>query len=270
MNDIAIYINSFDGYSDIWPAFFMIWDNYWNDCPYNIYLSTNMKKYNYKGLTCLQVGEEINWFERTIKSLENISEEYIIFFLEDYFISKKINSDLIEEIVQHMREEDLYYYQLTKSENMESIENNKAYIKILSDKPYPISLQLVIWKRERFIKILNDLYNKGEYKSPWDFERYFYYKYKNEELRVLQGIEQDSRDIFGYKNGVLQGKWIRSTLRFYKLRGIEIDTKGREIMSIRETFFYNIKKFLSDNLNKKNKQVLKILMKKFGFKFMIE
>lgn len=265
MRNVGIYINSFDGYSDIWPSFFSIWNHYWEECPYKMYLTSNEKEFHFNDLVVLKFGKETSWIERTIKTLEMIDEEYIIFFLEDYFISKKISSEVIEEIIVHMKNNNLFYYQLS---NRMNLEQNKKYIKIDKSIPYPISLQLSIWNRMELLEFLKVMQFE-RVKSPWDFERYFIDKYKNSK-GILRGVEYDTRDIFGYKNGVLQGKWIRNTLRFYKKQGIKIDTSKRGIMTFKETLYYEIKKYFSYKMSSKNKRIIKSIMKKFGFKFMTD
>ena len=266
MEDIGIYINSFDGCSDIWPVFFKIWDTYWTECPYQMYLTSNYKNYNYKNLKVLKVGKEKTWLDRTIKTLEMVSQKYIIFFLEDYFISKKINLNEIEEICKHMHHKNLFYYQLS---NRGDLKKNDKHIKAKKSLMYPISLQLSIWDRIKLIEILKNMDSIGNYTSPWDFERYFVEKYKNTTGPLL-GVEYDTRDLMGYKNGVLQGKWIRATIKFYKKRNIKIDCSQREIMSLKETFYYNVKKYFSLKLSGKSKVIMKMIMKKFGYTFMTD
>lgn len=265
MKSISIYINSFDGYSDIWPTFFSIWNYYWGDCPYKMYLTSNYKEFYQKNLEILKIGEEKSWIDRTIQTLEMINEKYIIFFLEDYFISKKIDLNEIEEIIDHMFKNNIYYYQLS---NRKDLEKNKKYIKSDKSFSYPISLQLAIWDRSKLLVFLKEMKYEGS-KSPWDFERYFINKYKNSKGQ-LKGVEYDTRDLFGYKNGVLQGKWIRSTLRFYRKKGIVIDVSKRRVMTYKETLYYEIKKYLSYKISSKNKKNIKSFMKKFGFKFMTD
>lgn len=266
MKSIAIYISSYDGCYDIWPAFFNILDKYWTKCPYPIYLTSNFKEYQYKNLQMLKVGQETTWLNRTIKTLEKIEEEYIIFFLEDYFISKIVDSNEIEKLCRRMQEKKIYYYQLSVKNKLKK---NEKYIKSNKSLSYPISLQLAIWNRKKLISYLYEMQLKKIYQTPWDFERFFIEMFKNQTGEII-GVEYDTRDIMGYKNGVLQGKWIRTTLNFYKRRGLMIDYSAREIMTFRETLFYNIKLFLSKNLSRKTKKKLKILLKKVGYKFMTE
>lgn len=268
MNEVAIFVDSFDGYSDIWPIFVKIFEKYWPNCTIPIYLVSNEKEFNYKNLINIKTGKEKNWFDRTIKALKEINEEYIIFFLEDYFISKRINEKVIFDIIKYMKDNDIFYYQLSPKDECRN--EKKCVIQVLTTHEFSISLQLVIWNKENLLSMLQDIYCNNNVTTAWDFENYFVLKYKNVECNEIFGAKYDTRDILGYKNGVLQGKWLRSTLNFYKKRGIIINTGDRKITSIRETLYYNLKKFFSTKFNYRTKNIFKKLMRKIGFEFMTD
>ncbi|WP_028043332.1 hypothetical protein [Candidatus Stoquefichus massiliensis] len=266
--NIAVFVDSFDGYSDIWSSFYEIMNQYWANISFKSYLVSNFNNYNKENLTVLKMGKEINWFDRTIRALELVDEEYIIFFLEDYFISKNIDENEILHIVQHMKDEEIFFYQL--SNNKRFIQNEKE-IKVPSNTEYPINLQLAIWNRLKFLSILKKMNKEGAI-SPWDFERFFVniYKKNGKPDEYIDGIEYDTRDLFGYKNGVLQGKWIRKTIKFYEKNGIVINTGTRETMTYKNEMLYNIKVYLSIKLSGNIKRTIKKTLRKLGFEFMTE
>lgn len=262
MSKVAIFIDSFDGYSDIWPTFFKIFDKYWGKCHYNKYLVTNEKSYSYKGLKLIKTGPEKNWFDRTLKALEQVKEDYIIFMLEDYFVSKFYNSDIINLIIERMQNENIYYYQLSGNSKLE-----KEQQFIQQKLEYPISLQLTIWHKEEFKKSVQEAYNNGA-KTPWEFEKYFIDKFKDEK-NCPKGVAYDTRDVMGYKNGVIQGKWYPKTINFYKRQDIVIDIIDRKVMTKNEVFKYESKVAISGILPTTLKNGLKKILRKFGFKFVI-
>ena len=261
--DMAIFVDSFDGYSDLWDTFFKIFFHYWNDCPYNVYLVNNNKDYSNKSISVINTGQEINWFHRTIMALEKIKEPYILFMLEDYFLGKSINNENVNKVLEHIKSKDIFYYQVSGRPQKE-----KRIYKIKNTNRYPINLQMAIWNRKKFLEILQKMEADGA-SSPWDFERYFVREYSNSTSEeVIKGAEYDSRDIFGYHNGVLQGKWIRSTLRYYKGQGLEIDTKQRDVLSLKKTIFIKSEVFVLQHTSRNTAERIKAVMKKFGFKFM--
>lgn len=253
--ELAIYVSSFDGYKDLWDNFFRLFDIYWPECSVKIYLVSNEEDYVRKNVTVLKTGLEKNWFYRTKTSLKQVTEPYILFMLEDYLISKEIQERDILEIISFMKENNIYYYRLSKSKLKEK---GERIIGIPASTAYPISLQPAIWERKQFIRFLDDI-NKC---SPWDFEKYFVEKYRNDMERI-QGVCYDNRDLLGYKNGVLRGRWIPSTLKYYRKRGIIIDTNKRSILSKQKDLKFQISDIVSGcfsyEVKEKIKKILKVL-----------
>ena len=259
-NSIAILVNSFDGYSDLWDIFWDIFDKYGSNCPFEKYLISNELDYRRSGIINIKVGKETNWFERTIKAIKSVKEEYFILFLEDYFPSKKIDFHEIDQIVRRMREEDVFFYRLSMRAELPK---NKSFVEIAENSDYPITLQLAIWNREMFERIVTELYNDG-CSSPWDFEVYLKnnYKYCPPNNGKLKGIRFDTRDIIGYKNGVLRGKWFSNVRAFYIRQGIDFSKSEREVMSIYQLLRYKIICFISRYFTAKSKDRLNFFLKK--------
>ena len=145
--NLAMYVSSYDGCSDLWETYFSLLDKFWPDCAIPIYLVNNEKEFAYKRVKVINTGKEVDWFNRNINALNQINEKYIIFMLEDYFISKMINNADFDEIISFMEDNGVYYYQL-------SVGNTKLKlpqrVNVTAKTNYPISLQPAIWNREVF------------------------------------------------------------------------------------------------------------------------
>lgn len=263
-NSIAIVMNSFDGYSDLWDIFWDIFDKYAPDCPYKKYSISNEKEYLRSGVNNIKVGKEISWFERTKIATKQIEEEYFVFFLEDYFPSKQIDFNEINHIVKRMKEDNVFYYRLSLRADLP---NNESFVEMSDKSDYPISLQLAIWKTDMFDKIICELHADG-CTSPWDFEKYLKnnYKYCPPKNGKLQGIRFDTRDIMGYKNGVLRGKWFPDVRKFYMQQDIDFSKSKREILSFSQHLRYKAICFISAHFSKRSKERLGIMLKKIGIK----
>lgn len=263
-HNIAIFVNTFDGYSDLWEIFWDIFDKYWPDCPCPKYLVSNELNFERDGIINIRTGKEINWFDRTIKAVEHINEEYFILFLEDYFISKCIHLEDVSDIVDKMKTDDIFFYRLSIRNGLPI---NQSFIKVPENSEYPITLQLGIWRKDVFLKIINELHEVG-CKSPWDFEIYLKknYKYCPAKKGILCGIRFDTRDLFGYKNGVLRGKWFPNVRKYYIRRGIDFSNSNRDIMSFYQNLRYEIINFISFNFSPENKLKLKNFLSKLKIK----
>ena len=249
----AVYVSSYDGCADLWDTFFSMIDRFWPNCGYPIYLINNEKVYNHEGISVVNTGPEINWFNRTINSLSDLNEKYSMFMLEDYLISKKIENETIDEILSFMELNQAFYYQLSVG-NTKSREKMRTIVSAKTS--YPISLQPAIWEREKLLLILKQINGK----TPWDVENYFIKEYQGKK-DVINGAYHDTRDILGYKNGVLRGKWIPSTIDYYRKLGILIDTGEREIMSAEKMKKYRLAGFIHKKAPKWLKKIGKKLLK---------
>lgn len=266
MKELAIFIDSFDGHKDVWNNFFMIFDYFWPKCPYNRYLSTNEKDYERDNVTVVKVGKEVDWITTTLIALKSIKEKYVWLFHDDGFLSKKINDSDIEEIIDYMNKNNIFFYRLSLRKDLD-----KKYIRheISSDFVYAINLQPAIWNTNEFIGYLEKLKVDGE-KSPWDFERYFIEHFRNMKcVRKIEGIAYDTRDLAGIKNAIIQGKWVRHVLNFYKKNyNIVINIGDRKLMPISAEFFDFLKRKGHSLFTYRMRSTIKYFLSKLGFKFM--
>lgn len=98
----AVYISSWDGYSDLWEPMVKIFYKHWADCPFNVFMGANQKTYSYNGAKTLQAPEGSNWTDRAKIHLDQIDAEYILMFLEDWFLTDKVDNDLINSLLLQM------------------------------------------------------------------------------------------------------------------------------------------------------------------------
>lgn len=270
-NDVAILVTSFDGYSDLWNNFFKIFSIYWKDCNIKIYLSTNNLDYKNDmfDVDVLKTGNETNWKERMLKILDNISERYIIIFLEDYFLGKKVNNFDIWEIIEFMKNNNILMYRLAnypkQNPKKGNVWNGKA-AEIYKDKRYGVNFQCSIWNKKhlrKLIRLMNGV-------TCWDFEYMFLNKALNARHEIYTYYLADVRNLLNVQNGVLHGKWIPATRRFYEKEKIELDYGTRDFMNTKAVIKRNIyivgRKIVPDSFNYKVKKILK----KFGMKFQSE
>lgn len=238
-NNMSILVVSCDDYSDLWDPFFFLMNKYWKDNKYPIYLTTNTKNYIKESINVINNPKDFEWSKRTKSALEKINSEYVLLLLEDYFFSKKVDNQKIMDILQLMTQDKILYYKLNSFSKINSkAYNNKNYLKIIpNDLKYGVSLQPAIWNT----KFLYDLIGDGNY-NPWYFEK----KILNENLKIEpKKFLYDNRHILNIKHGLVKGKWLPSTLKYFKRRGINLNKNNdRKKLSIEEVLILNIKKYI--------------------------
>lgn len=237
-NNLTILVVSYDGYRDMWRYFFDCKKKYWHDCPYETILANNTADVKFDNVRVINCGKDAQWSDRTRIALENINTKYVCFLLEDLFFSKDIDTTKISEALDLMEEDDLKYYKLLSFSPIRT-SNYKAesYLYCLPENlKYGISLQAAIWEKDFFLKKIGE-----ESYNPWFFEAE-----RNREAREcwdstdLVGV-YDDRNILNICHMVVQGKYLPKSIKRMQKIGIEIDTKEREVMPMKEYIPYKIK-----------------------------
>lgn len=217
-NNLAILIVSCDKYADIWEPFFKIFFKEWEDIPFKIYLGSNYKKYEDKRVTNISIGEDRAWCENLEKMIKNIEEDNIMFILEDFFLTNKVNTSEIEKAFEYFKKNNIDCLKLCpdryhKSKKIiGSIEN--IVIKDLEPyTPYRINTAVCIWKKY----FLMALCIPGL--SAWDFEtvnseliNYFDCKIYYLEPPILY-----------FKHAVEKGRWLEQGMNNLKKNNILVE-----------------------------------------------
>lgn len=264
---LSVVITSFDGYSDLWDTFFDIFNRYWSECKYPKYLINNQLKSNWTDVLAINTGEERNWKYRMIKGLESINSKYVLVLLEDYLLGQTVNNKDIDQIIWFMEKNNIVMYKIDNQPKLNGKINSYSFIApIYKDTRYGVNFQTAVWNREELIGIIKKLSGN----QCWDFEYFFLKKTKGKSHVPLKGFVSDKRNLMNIQNGVLRGKWFRSTLRFYKKRGYVIDTKKRDVMTIKETIIYRLRCLCRKCFSDKMVYRVKKIANKIGIKFASE
>jgi len=74
------------------------------DCPFSVYLSFLIKKYDDPRVKTLLVGQDEGWATNLKKSLPN-SEPFLIYMQEDYLLQSPVNTSKIFEILNYAEQQ---------------------------------------------------------------------------------------------------------------------------------------------------------------------
>jgi hypothetical protein len=235
--DCALYIASCDAYSDVWPGFFKQLQRNWPDCPFKLYLGTNSKDFLWPNLTCLKSDEAMRWSDRVKSHINQIETEYILLFLEDWYISKPVCTKEIINCFSQMKK------------------LGGKMLRLVPDPPPNISLpgypeigmmgigvmnrintHATIWRKQTLIEIMAD----GE--TVWEFE-----------VNGAARSNIHSGGIFcawnrkiSYDGVVDKGKWTRFAINKYRHLNDCLDFHCRGTKSIRETIIWRGSKAIAD------------------------
>lgn len=236
---MTIIVVSYDGYSDMWEHFFYLKRTNWPDCPFNTILANNTKSFNDSTVRVVNCGDHALWSTRTKIALEQIETEYVCFLLEDYYISEKVDTVSILNVLDIMSKHRIDYYKLLSFSKISTpfFDKKQRIRYIPASLKYGISLQPSIWNRKFFLQMIGN----GDY-NPWRFEldRICDSEVERNPQKIV-GL-YDERNLLNICHMAVQGKYIPASLREMKRKGFLIDTSLRETMNLKESIFYSIKR----------------------------
>lgn len=243
-NKMAILVLSCDNYCDLWDDFFNLRDKFWPDCPFRWYVVTETKDYYREGVEVIKCGKELNWAGRFRKAVQSVDNPLIGVFLEDYYISGKIDNTRITSLVDLMMDKGVDYLDLGNVFKHKINVPNKVYYAehlVVIDKHlrYGIDTAAAIWDKNYLLEKLGD----GDY-SAWKFEAD-----RCDEAASENGynglILVDDRVSFNVSEipVVVQGMFYPPCIDYFRKRGYEINTSNRHVMSFWQMFKYDFKRW---------------------------
>lgn len=223
----TILVSSCDFFSDVWKPMICAFFQNWEDCPYPIYFVSNFKELDDKRVNFIKVGKDISYGTNLRKALDQIDADYIIYFMEDYFLDAKVNTSDIEKHVDYCENHGINFMKLASDNLVETRKDvvDGIYRKNPMDNKYAINTVVAIWTK----KMLYDL-TLPEY-SPWDFERNVvnYVNENNYPANTLVLAAEEFREHgIPYMEVVRRGKWISNVIPFLKKNGFEEELKNRK------------------------------------------
>lgn len=243
---LSLLVLSCDKYNDLWDNFFRLRDLFWPNCDFNWYLVTESSDYNYNNVTVIHTGEDLNWTGRLKYALEIIDTPYIGWYLDDFYISEKVNNSLIHELVDKMEKENIDHVNV--SDVFDSLikmpepheYHDKYLFKIPRHKKYGISTAAAIWDKNYLLRILGN-----EDKNAWQFEIDLCKQALSE--KGLPGlILCDKRKPFKVTSVpvVIQGKYYPKAIKYFARKGLAIDYTTRGCMSRKNVFMYDFNSWI--------------------------
>lgn len=170
IENISLVLSSCDKYEDTWHSFFIQLVKNWPDFSMPIYLGTETKQFSYPDLDvkCPLSGGIVysQWSERLIKLLKFVESDYVLFMLDDFWLTTPVDTSVVQRILGYMNKNPkigfvcLRNEQDTGAEECEYPELRES----MKNKPYRITTQAGLWRKDYLIKILKS------HESAWNFE----------------------------------------------------------------------------------------------------
>lgn len=231
----TVLVNSCDEYQDLWEPFFELFLKFWSDCPYPIFLNTESKTYEHKGLVIDSLKHKNSHFplgygERLIECLDAIETPYVLILLDDYFIREKVNQRKISQIISWLdNNNEISCFNFDSIPDTFNTDNQRFEEFELRSKygEYRYNLQGAIWRTES----LREAWKKNE--TPWQWEVYGNIR-SWQNGSIIYSLKSDSTSPINYGKkpgltwGVVRGQWMKDDiLPLFKSNGIKVDYEKR-------------------------------------------
>lgn len=243
--NVSILVVGYDGYKDVWDHFFTLINKYWKDRP-KTYLATSELVPVYENVTVLPAGKDSEWSKRAYNALTQIDTDYVILMLEDFFITKFVDNDIVEGTLQEIITNKIKFYQLqspnyNRDKKIGTPYKGNEYVRVIpQNKDYVLNLQTVIWNREYLLSVIG----KENY-NAWIFE---FNNIHHTDINVKRTEYLiDVRNVLNITHAIVQSKYLRGAIKYLKKINYTIDTTERPTFTIMDQFKYDLKTFVSDH-----------------------
>jgi len=227
-SDVVILVVSCDAYKDLWPAYFHSLFKYWPDCPYQICLGSNESEFPDSRVKPIMIGPDKEYSSNLLEMLKRVESSWIILWIEDLFISKKIDTNYISKLVNIAQENKVGYLKLDIGTPWAFTKNKNELVGPLPKGiKYRSGIGLALWNK----KTLQKLLIPGE--SAWEIERNGS-KRSNSLAEPFYSLTPTVRlnPPITVINSVIKGKWSPDVLEFLKNEGFGYCIPNRKHQSL--------------------------------------
>jgi len=232
-NRCAILVLSCDKYSSLWKPFFLQFRKYWKDNPYKVYLGSNTLNCTCdRRVKTILSGNRGDWSSNLLSIINQIPEEYVFIWLEDLFLTKKVNSALFHKSFHFMENENANHIHFAPTIRPDGISKNALFGYYSKKAPYRVSA-VGFWNRDHLKQILFS----GE--TPWQFEIFGSYR-----SSFFEGYYCIRKELFNFIQIVERGKIFREAFEYCEKHNIELDMTGWQIHTQFHRLISDINRFV--------------------------
>lgn len=230
-----ILIPSCDNYEDAWQPFFGFFFKYWPDCPFPVYLLTETKKFPDERVETINLGQDFGWANNVTKALNMVEMPYFMYFLEDVFLTKPVDTQRILNLLELAKKESAACLRLFPEPGPDMpYKDYKEVGAIKPGAPYRVSTMTAIWDKKAFM----DLMVEGE--SAWAMELEGTKRSASMD-RPFLSVPVNDYAINYWATAIKKGRWFYDAIQLCKKEGIPVDTSHRPV----ETYYESIWEKLS-------------------------
>lgn len=262
MSEVTILVNSCDLYEDAWDPFFKLLKIQWPDCPYRIVLNTETKKYNcnFMSVETICGGKDVPWAKRLKNALSKIESDYILYFLEDFFLMSPVSTESFDKALSLMKSDPLVgYIGLKYNKEHRFIDKNitKSDLPFLNKdelvKANRVNSMTALWRKDWLESLIR------VHETPWEFEKYASIRSKRTDKKVLIINNSVLAPVFHYEidfkygYGISMKKWLPKNKELFEKYRIQANFDSLGFMD--ENTYNGMVAYSENNGSDKKKKV---------------
>lgn len=225
--EVTILVNSCDLYEDAWYPFFKLLSIQWPDCQYKAVLNTETKIYNcpFFDVKTIPTGKELSWTGRLKYVLNQIDSEYVLFFLEDFFLLTPVRIEAFNKALEIIKNNDeIGMVHFTPSEKVMPVPKydleNCFYELPEKKRTLRTRVAVSLFRKDYFLKLLY-----GD-ENPWQYERESHIRSMFAGYKIYRQNYELYPPTFTYcldhdiGIGITSRKWLKNTKSFFESEGL--------------------------------------------------
>ena len=261
--DYEVIISTCDKFSDLWDAHMLLMEQNWKDHPKAWLVTDAPAEQTYPGVTLLCAGEGLEITRRLEYALREVTSEYILFTLDDYFLTEPIDNAALQRALRVMEEKELAFMRLfpksgwsMRREGAREFEDHPGYwLRSTKNANYRVSLYPGLWRTDFMRQTLSQTLNAWQYEVALTDMA--------ERLGVRVAISNCND--FPFLDVIRKGKVLRKARRYFDENPVY--TGQRETMTFWAEWKIEAKTRLANMLPRPLLRALKRLMIKCGMTF---
>jgi hypothetical protein len=224
-SSVAIVVSSCDAFFDAWRPFFFFFRKHWSDCPFPVFLIVNRLQVRSKFVQPIAVGPDRDWASNMANALASITQPYILYFQEDYFLNGVVNNALLAQDFAYAFENDVASFCFQARGHLEPNFQplNDRFGVVPRDSDGRTRLQVTLWKKE----VLRATLRPGE--SAWNMEARA--SGRTRDLLALSYLRRRDRPIPYLMSAIVRGLWTPQAIALCKEAELEIHPRFRSVHS---------------------------------------
>ncbi len=235
--DMAILVNSSDGFQDCWHPFFRLLETHWPKCRFPLYLNVEEATYEYPSLDvrCLNhprlpSGANVPWSNRLIESLQAIPERYVMYMQEDYFLDAPVRDDLVEDCLRVVAENEVGCVHLTSfgARGGTTTAERPYLVDVPRISHYRVSTQAAIWDKSVLLSYVRPDETVWETEILGTVRSWSRFA----AIRAVNSMRVGGPPVMSYTGtGIIRGKWHPEMVPLFTRHGIEMEFNRRGFYS---------------------------------------